>query len=77
MTNLQIPIDEHLLAEINKASKPLGLDMAQIITEALRAWLKRGEGRRFEQEWIAALKKNPDMASRAEDWGEAQAWSER
>ena len=44
--------------------------------QALLAWLKRHDGQRFEQEWIAALKQNADEASRAEDWLEAQAWSE-
>jgi hypothetical protein len=49
--------------------------------EALHTWLKRRddlrcEGVRFEQKWIATLKKNPDDASRAEEWLEAQAWSE-
>lgn len=76
MMNIQVPLDEQLLAEINKASKPLGLDLAQIIREALLAWLRRREGERFEQEWVAALKRNPDEASRAEDWLEAQTWSD-
>jgi len=31
---------------------------------------------RFEQEWIASLKKNPDDANRAEEWLKVQAWSE-
>ncbi len=77
MTNLQISIDEHLLAEINIASHSRGLDMTQIVREALRGWLKRRKGLHFDQEWIAALKKSSDTASRAEDWREAQAWSER
>jgi len=76
MMNVQIPLDEHLLAEINKAGKTLGLDLAQITREALSAWLNRREGQQFEQDWLAALQKNPDEASRAEDWLEAQAWSE-
>ncbi len=76
MTNVQIAIDESLLDEINKAGEHHGLDLAQIIREALHAWLKRREGLRFEQDWIAALKKNPDDASRAEVWSEVQIWSE-
>ena len=75
MTTVQVTLDEHLLVEINKVSKPLGLDLAKVIGEALLAWLKRREGRCFEQEWITALKKHPDDASRAEEWFEAQAWS--
>lgn len=75
MTNIQVTIDDHLLAEIRQAGKSVGQDFTQIVREALAAWLKRREGVRFEQEWIAALKKNPDEANRAEEWLEAQAWT--
>jgi len=75
MINVQLTLDEKLLAEVDKVSKPLGLDLAQIMREALMAWLKKREALHFEQEWVAALKNNPDTASRAEDWLEAQAWS--
>jgi hypothetical protein len=81
MVNVQIAIDESLMAEIEKAGELRGLDFTQIVKEALQTWLKRRddlrrEGLRFEQEWIATLKKNPDDASRAEEWLEVQAWSE-
>jgi hypothetical protein len=75
MTNIQVSIDDRLLAEIRQAGKSVGQDVAQIVREALAAWLKRREGARFEQEWIASLKKNPDEANRAEEWLEAQAWT--
>ncbi|MCI0693372.1 hypothetical protein L0337_15380 [candidate division KSB1 bacterium] len=82
MFNMQIAIDESLMAEVKKAGELQGLDLAQIVREALQSWLKRRdnlrhEGLRFEQEWIATLKKNPDDASRAEEWLEVQAWSEQ
>ena len=76
MKSIPIPLNEKLLAEIDKVSKPLGLEFARVVEEALHAWLKRHESKRFGQEWIAALKKNPDEGSRAEDWMEAQAWPE-
>jgi hypothetical protein len=34
------------------------------------------EGKKFAEEWIASLKRRPDDASEAEDWLEAQAWSD-
>jgi hypothetical protein len=74
--NIEVSLEEQLLAEIVRAGKPRGLELTQIIREALLAWLKRHGGQQFEQEWITALKQNPDEASRAEDWFEAQAWSE-
>ena len=81
MTNIQIAVKENLLAEIDDISRTQNLDLIQIVNEALQIWLNRRhrlhqEGMRFEQEWIASLKKNPDDAQRAEDWLEAQAWSE-
>lgn len=79
---MQVAIDENLLAEIEKAGKLQNLNLTQIVGDALQSWLKRRdalrrEGLRFEQEWIASIKKNPDDAGRAEEWLEAQAWSEQ
>ena len=72
MINMQVAVDENLLAEIEKAGERQGLDLAQIVGEALHSWLKRRdglrrEGLRFEQEWITSLKKNPDDSNRAEE----------
>jgi hypothetical protein len=75
-TNIQISLDEQLWAALVRVGKPLGLEPTQVIRQALLGWLGQHEGQQFEQEWIAALKQNPDEASRAEDWHEAQAWSE-
>lgn len=81
MTTVQIAIDENLLNEISQVGKRQNLDLIQIVGEALQIWLNRRDGlhqkgMRFEQEWIASLKQKPDDASRAEEWLEAQAWSE-
>jgi len=76
-TNIQISLDEQLWADLVRVGLPLGLEPAQVIRQALQAWLKRLDGQRFEQEWIVALKQNADEASRAEDWLEAQAWEEK
>jgi hypothetical protein len=73
--NVQVPIDEQLPAEVSKAGQPLGLDLSQVVREALVAWLQRRDVLRFEQAWIEALKRNPDEAGRAEDWLAAQAGS--
>lgn len=75
MINIEVTIDERLLAEIRQAGRSAGQDFTQIVREALAAWLKRREGVRFEQEWIAALKKHPDQAGRAEEWLDAQSWT--
>ncbi len=77
MKTIQISMDERLLAEVDKVSEPSGLDLSRVIEEALKHWLKRYQSKRFGQEWITALKKNPDDASRAEAWIETQTWSEQ
>jgi len=76
MKPIQILLDERLLAEVDQVSEPFGYNLSRIVEEALKHWLKRYQSKRFGQEWIAALKKHPDDASRAEEWMEAQAWSE-
>ena len=75
MKTIQISIDESLLAAIHQTNGTSDRELSQVIEEALQAWLKRRKARIFEREWIAALEKNPDEASRAEAWLETQAWS--
>jgi len=77
MVDVQIKVDERLLEEVDRISKPLGLDRSEVVREALESWLHRHEIARFEKEWIAALQKNPDDPERAEDWIDVQAWSEK
>lgn len=77
MKNVQITVDEETLRQVDRMSKPLGLKRSEIVRQALRQWLRRQAVESFEQEWIAALQKRPDEASRAEDWLESQTWTER
>lgn len=77
MSNIQITIDDRILAEIRKAGGSSEQDVTRVIQEALEAWLSRGKGTQFEREWIAALQKNPDEASRAEDWLESRDYVAR
>lgn len=75
-TNIQISLDEQLWAAMVRVGRPLGIEPAQIVRQVLLGRLSQHDGQRFEQEWIAALEHNPDDTNRAEDWIEAQAWSE-
>jgi len=77
MTNIQIALNEKFLAEITAAQAAKDFDLSRIVEEALRLWLVRRKGREFEQQWLAALQLRHDDAQRAEDWAEAQAWSEQ
>ena len=75
-TNIQISLDAQLWAAMVRVGKRRGLEPAQVVRQALLGWLSQHNGQQFQQEWIASLKKNPDDPNQAEDWIEAQAWSE-
>ena len=77
MKNVQITIDEDTLARVDRIGKPLGLKRSEVVRQALRDWLRRHAVENFEQEWIAALQRNPDEAARAEDWRDIQAWGKK
>ncbi len=74
MKNVRITIDQTTLAAVDRAAAPLGLKRSDIVRQALREWLRRRSVERFEQEWIAALQKDPDNAKRADDWLSSQTW---
>ena len=77
MRNVQITIDEDTLTRVDRVGKPLGLKRSEIVRQALRDWLRRHAVEHFEQEWIAALQRKPDDASRADAWSGIQAWSKK
>ena len=77
MKNVQITIDEDTLTRVDRVGKPLGLKRSEIVRQALRDWLRRHAVEHFEQEWIAALRKKPDEATRADEWMGVQAWSRK
>lgn len=76
MKNVQISMDEELLAALDKEAKPLKKKRSAIIREAVREWLRQRKVARFENEWIDALRQTPDDDSRAEDWRDVQTWDE-
>lgn len=75
--NVQITIDERMLAELERVGKSLGLKRSQIVRQALREWLHRHAVERFEQDWIRSLEEKPDQAGRADAWIGIQAWNEK
>lgn len=77
MKNVQVTIDEDTLMQVDRAGRPFGLNRSAIVRQALRDWLHRRAVETFEREWIAALERRPDEASRAETWRGVQAWSEK
>jgi metal-responsive CopG/Arc/MetJ family transcriptional regulator len=74
MKNVQITIDQATLTAVDRAAGPLGLKRSEIVRQALREWLRRRSVERFEEEWIAALRKTADDPRRADDWLASQTW---
>lgn len=77
MKNVQVTIDQETLTQVDRIGKPLGLKRSQIVRQALREWLRRHSINRFEEEWIAALRKRPVETDDADDWMGIQAWSKK
>ena len=77
MKNVQISIDQETLAQVDRVGKPLGLKRSEIVRQALREWLRRRSIARFEDEWVASLRKRPDTGADADDWLGVQAWSKK
>jgi metal-responsive CopG/Arc/MetJ family transcriptional regulator len=77
MKNVQITVDDETLAQVDRIAEPLGLKRSEIVRQALRQWLRSRAVEGFEREWIAALERHPDDASRAEEWLTLQTWSRR
>ena len=75
MKNIQISFDEDILAEIDQVVSTTDLSIPDIVRDAVRQWLKKREIRKFEEEWIEKLRKNPDSPEDAEKWLPIQHWS--
>lgn len=76
MKNVQITVDEKLLAQIDRAGKPLGLKRSQIVRQALHEWLRKRAVEQFERDWVDSLQKRPDERKSAERWLAVQSWGE-
>lgn len=77
MRRVQISVDDDTLQQVDGMAERLGLQRSEIARQALRQWLRSRAVEGFEREWIAALDRRPDEASRAEEWLTVQTWSRR
>jgi metal-responsive CopG/Arc/MetJ family transcriptional regulator len=77
MKNVQISIGEKTLQLVDRGAASLGLSRSEVIRQALRQWLRQRTVQAFEEEWVSALRKEPDDAARADDWLLSDSWSRR
>jgi metal-responsive CopG/Arc/MetJ family transcriptional regulator len=74
MKNVQITMEEDLLATVDRVASSIRQSRSAVVREALKRWLKDQEVRQFEEDWIASLKSRPQDESEVEAWAEAEDW---
>ena len=74
MKNVQITIEEDLLATVDRVASSIHQSRSAVVREALKRWLKDQEVRQFEEDWIDSLKRRPQDETEVEAWAEAEDW---
>lgn len=76
MKNVQISLDEELLATVDDLAAASQLTRSAVVREALRTWIRRKRVEEFENAWIARLEESPAEPSEDDAWLAAESWSE-
>ena len=77
MKNLQIGLDDKIIAYLDHIATEQHKTRTAVIRDALEHWIKQNAAERFEADWIAAIK--ADQAEYTEDtelWMAAEVWDE-
>ncbi|MBF0492635.1 MAG: ribbon-helix-helix protein, CopG family [Deltaproteobacteria bacterium] len=73
-TNLQIRLPEELEEQIREFAQQ---SKSSFIREAIQEKLKREKDKKREEQWIKALRKNPEDPQEAKAWMDIEAWGEK
>ena len=76
MKNVQISFDENLLSTVDQIASSSKLSRSAVVREALKAWIRELEVKKFEEEWIRTLKENPPDLDDSDAWIEVEQWGE-
>ena len=76
MKNVQISFDEDLLKTIDQFAASSQLTRSAAVREAVKAWLRQEEIKKFEDEWIRKLNENPEDTEDSEAWIKAEKWGD-
>ena len=52
------------------------LTRSAAVREAVKAWIRQEEIKKFEDEWIRKLNENPEDAEDSEAWIKAEKWGD-
>ncbi len=69
--NLQIRLPSEVDEEISKLAPA---SKSSFVRQAIREKIQRDLFQKLEEEWIKALKRNPEDAGEAETWLKAESW---
>ncbi len=76
MKNVQISFDEDLLKLIDQFAASSQLTRSAAVREAVKAWIRQEEIKKFEDEWIRKLNENPEDTEDSEAWIKAEKWGD-
>jgi metal-responsive CopG/Arc/MetJ family transcriptional regulator len=76
MKNVQISFDEDLLKTIDQFAALSQLTRSAAVREAVKAWIRQEEIKKFEDEWIRKLNENPQDMEDSEAWIKAEKWGD-
>ena len=76
MKNVQISFDEDLLKTIDQFAASSQLTWSAAVREAVKAWIRQEEIKKFEDEWIRKLNENPEDLEDSEAWIKAEKWGD-
>ena len=78
MKNVQISLDEELLAMLDDMAETAQLSRSAAVREALKTWIRRKQVEEFERAWIERLKESREDTAADEDdaWLAAESWSD-
>ena len=69
--NLQIRISEEMnkaIAELSPKSK------SDFVRQAIEEKIQKEKAKKFEEQWISALKKKPESTQEAKQWLQIESW---
>ena len=74
MTNIQLSIEDTLVAEIDRVIKPLAITRADFVRDALESALRQHKIRLLEKQHEEGYRKYPVMPGEFDGWESEQVW---
>ena len=76
MTNIQLPIDESLLTDIDLVIQSLAMTRDDFVRDAIETALRQHKIRLLEKQHEEGYRKHPVMPGEFDGWESEQVWEE-